>query len=286
MAFDTNRVPSGELRSLISRQGRSIVDMNTHGLETSSFCLAVDRVSKSFGGLTALQDVSLTFADGQITAIIGPNGAGKTTLFNVISGFLNADRGRVLLRGEDVTGLPPHWLVRKGIVRTFQDLRLCYQMTVLDNVLLGLQGQLGENLIRAVLRPSAMVKQCRAHRDEAMELLAFVGLEETAKRLASQLSYGQQNLLSLARALATNGSLLLLDEPTAGVAPQMVDRILEVVTKSVKEGKTVLMIEHNLDAVTAVADTVWVMDAGRQVASGTPNEMWNREDVIHTYLGI
>ena len=248
--------------------------------------MSVDRLSKRFGGIIALDDASLAFPEGQITVVIGPNGAGKTTLFNIISGFLSPNQGKVYLGGEDVTGLSPHRLVKKGIVRTFQDLRLCYQMTVLDNVLLGIQNQIGENLAVALLKTRAMIKQGKTDGEKALGLLEFVGLEDTAGRLASHLSYGQQKLLSLARALATEGDLLLLDEPTAGVAPQMVDRILQVITQIVEGGKTAVMIEHNLDVVTAVASTVWIMDAGRAVASGTPDEMWSREDVIHTYLGI
>jgi ABC-type branched-subunit amino acid transport system ATPase component len=249
-------------------------------------CLFIDRVSKRFGGVAALQDASMRFPEGKVSAVIGPNGAGKTTLFSVISGFLQPDRGRIFLRREEITGLRPDLVVRKGVVRTFQDLYLCQQMTVLDNVLLGMQEQIGDSFLWAVLRPPAMHAQSRVHGGTAMALLEFVGLHDAASRLASQLSYGQQKLLSLARALATEKDVFLLDEPTAGVAPQMVDRIVEVITKIARDGKTVIMIEHNLDAVSAMAHGVWVMDAGRLVAAGTPDEMWNREDVMHTYLGI
>ncbi len=245
------------------------------------FC---EGVCKSFDGVHALSDIRLQLPFSGVTAIIGPNGAGKTTLFNVLTGFIRPDAGRVSFGEQEVTHLPPYRIVRLGIARTFQDLRLITQITVLENVLLARPNQRGETLLAAVLRVGVSAEEAK-NRQEAMRLLRFVGLGEKAMELAGELSYGQQKLLTLATCLATEARIFLLDEPIAGVHPETTEKILGLLCELRDQGKLVVFIEHDLGAVREVADHVIVMGEGRVIAQGPPNEVLERPEILEAYVG-
>jgi len=246
--------------------------------------LRCEGLSKSFDGTHALQNVRLEFPSAGIVAIIGPNGAGKTTLLNVLTGFLRADGGRFFLGERELTRLPPHKISRLGIARTFQDLRLISQVPVLENVLLARPNQKGERLLPALLRYGVAREEARNH-EEAMRWLWFVGLDEKAHEAAGELSYGQQKLLALACCLAAEGRILLLDEPVAGVHPEMISQILDNLRQLREQGRLVVFIEHDIAAVRQVADTVVVMDEGRVIAQGKPNEVLEKPEIIEAYVG-
>ena len=240
-------------------------------------------LSKSFDGVRALDHIDLTFPTAGITAIIGPNGAGKTTLINLLTGFLRPDAGKCFLGGQEITRLSPHEIARLGIARTFQDLRLILQVPVLDNVMLARPLQRGETLLGALLR-IGVAKEESENREAAMVLLRFVGLEERANDLTGKLSYGQQKLLTIACCLATEARLLLLDEPVAGVHPDMVEKIMALMRKLADDGKRILFIEHDISAVRQIADHVIVMDHGRIRAQGPPHEVLENAEVMEAYL--
>lgn len=248
--------------------------------------LELEKVSKSFGGLRAVNDVSATFEAGRITALIGPNGAGKTTLFHLIGGVLRPDTGIIRYKGRRIDGLSPWRVARYGIGRLFQDVRVFNKLTALENVLSAFPHQLGENpLWSLVLRPK-VVQQERQLTHQARQLLQFVGLHEHADAPAESLSYGQQKLLAIARLLAARADALLLDEPTAGVNPEMVKEILALLRQLANNGKLVILIEHNMSVVMDIADWVYFMDEGKIIAEGTPNEVLGNSTVRAAYLGM
>lgn len=246
--------------------------------------LNIKSVNKKFDGTVALDDFSLEISRDSITGIIGPNGAGKTTLFNVITGFLPLDSGEIIYNGKNLSRMPSYKIARTGIVRTFQQLRLITRMTVLDNILLSFQNQAGENLKNTFLFPGQVKKQERKNREKANELLAFMGIEEKAGDLVEDLSYGQQKMVSLACCLASGADLLLLDEPVAGINPETIEKILTVIKKLPEEGKTVILIEHNIEAVIQVCDRVIFMDEGKKIAEGDPESVRHDPAVIEAYL--
>jgi ABC-type branched-subunit amino acid transport system ATPase component len=241
-------------------------------------------LSKSFDGVHAVDGVTVEFPTSGITAIIGPNGAGKTTLLNVLTGFLRPDAGHCFLGAHKTSHLPAHRIARLGVARTFQDLRLINQVSVLENVLLARPNQRGERLVPALFRFGVAAEEERNH-DEAMRLLDFVGLAKQARESARELSYGQQKLLALACCLATDARLLLLDEPVAGVAPEMSSRILELLQKLRNDGKLIVFIEHDIEAVRRVADLVIVMDDGKVIAQGPASDVLERPAIMEAYLG-
>lgn len=243
-----------------------------------------DGLSKSFDGVQALVDLHLVLSSEGIAAIIGPNGAGKTTLINVLTGFIRPDSGRVFFGERDITRLAPHKIARLGIARTFQDLRLILQVPALDNVMLARPNQRGERLFYALTRFGVKKEEAR-NREESMRLLRFVGLDEKADELAGELSYGQQKLLTLACCLATEARVLLLDEPVAGVHPEMAGRILDLLRQLRDHGKLIVFIEHDISAVRQVADVVIVMDEGRIIAQGEPADVLERKEILEAYLG-
>jgi branched-chain amino acid transport system ATP-binding protein len=246
--------------------------------------LRCENLSKSFGGVQALANVSLEFPTTGIVAVIGPNGAGKTTLINVATGFLRPNAGRAILGDCELTGLPAHKIARLGIARTFQDLRLISQVTALENVLVARPNQKGEGLLRALFRFGVAVEEAK-NREAAMHWLQFVGLEEVAKQPAEQLSYGQQKLLTLACCLATEAAILFLDEPVAGVHPKMIERILGLFRELRSLNKLIIFVEHDIASVREVADFVVVMDHGKIIAEGRPSDVLERPEIIEAYVG-
>lgn len=245
----------------------------------------VTDISKDFDGIKALDRLSFELREGELTALIGPNGAGKTTLFNVITGFLKPDRGEIRLHNQRVSGLPPHKVARLGIGRTFQNIRLFPQMTVLENVMLALKYRTGERLLSAVMRSRKMLQEDDNNRAKAEKLLTSVNLLDKRDALGDELSHGQRRLVEISRLLALDPELLLLDEPTAGLFPEMVEQTKKTIVGLKQSGKTVLFIEHNMNVVMEIAERVIVLNHGKLIADGTPKEIQENEAVITAYLG-
>jgi branched-chain amino acid transport system ATP-binding protein len=254
-------------------------------MTSESSGLALDGVTRHFGGHRAVEGVSFRVRPGTITGLIGPNGAGKTTLFNLIAGALRPTAGRIALGERRLDGRPPHRVLRAGVARTFQIPRPFAAMSVLENLMLAGQDQAGERFWTNWLRPGAVAASERALRERARELLAFVGLEALAGAPARVLSGGQRKLLELARALMTAPRLLLLDEPAAGVNPTLVDTIAERIVALNRHGLTVLLIEHNLDLVMRLCRPVLVMAGGRLLLEDDPEAVRRDPRVIEAYLG-
>lgn len=247
--------------------------------------IKVRNLSKEFDGVKALDNVSFELQKGTITALIGPNGAGKTTAFNIITGFLPADKGEVWIRGKRLKGLSPWNIARLGLARTFQNIRLFPQMSVLENLMLALVQSNNEGLGSALLRRCKLMKKELKNEETAIQYLEQAGLEEKREALAQELSHGQRKLLELARALASEPELLLLDEPTAGVFPNMVVEIKKMLGKLRVGGRTILFIEHDMNVVMDISDRVIVLNFGKLIADGTPEEIQKNEAVIEAYLG-
>ncbi len=242
-------------------------------------------VSKSFGGLKAVNQASIDVKYNSITGLIGPNGAGKSTLFNLLSNFLTADEGKVLFEGNPVQNLPPHQIAKLGFLRTFQVARVLSRLTVLENMLLGRQNQVGEHLFSVFLQPQKIRKQERESKEKAMSILESVGLAQKAYDYAGALSGGQRKLLEMARTLMTNPKLILLDEPAAGVNPTLINQICEYILRWNQQGISFLIIEHNMDVIMSLCSHVWVLAEGTNLADGTPEEIQNNKQVLSAYLG-
>lgn len=248
--------------------------------------LRVERVRKAFGGLMAVNDLSLEVWPRTITGLIGPNGAGKTTLFNLISGLYRPDRGKILFRDQQIDGLHPHQVFERGISRTFQVTRELKRMTVLENLMLARPDQLGENLLFTWGRPSRVRGQESEIRDRAIEALEFLELIHLKDEYAGTLSAGQKKLLELARTMMAEPELILLDEPGAGVNPTLMKQLVGYIQGIVKgRGVTIFLIEHDMDLVMSTSDTVIVMNAGMKLAEGTPEEIRRNPQVLEAYLG-
>ncbi len=246
----------------------------------------VAELNKSFGGLTAVRNLSFEIESGKITSLIGPNGAGKTTTFNLISGFLQPDGGRIFFKDREITGLSPNQVIKLGIARTFQDLRLFNKLSVFENVLLGFQDRKGEKLIHAIFGGSGSGEEDKKDRESTFRLLRLVGIDSKAKEQAENLSYGEQKLLTIARLLATDAELLMLDEPFSGIPLGTADRVMIFIRDLVRQGKTIFIIEHNMEAVMGISDRVIVLNFGELIASGTPEQIQENQEVIRVYLGI
>ena len=248
--------------------------------------LRLDALSKSFGGLQAVNDLSFGVKAGTITSLIGGNGAGKTTAFNLITGNLAPDAGHIYFRDARVDGLPPHKVARAGIARGFQELRLFNRLSARDNIEAAVPNQRGESIIRSLIGGSGLKQERKATEARSDALLRDLTIESQADALAERLSYGQQKLLSLGRLLAAEGELLLLDEPTSGLSPSMVEDFCSRMRALTQAGKTILLIEHNVEIVMRLSDWIIVMHQGEKIAEGKPQDVRNNVTVMHTYLGL
>lgn len=243
------------------------------------------KLTKKFGGLIAVNNFDLKVNQGEISSLIGPNGAGKTTVFNVVTGIYQADGGKVIFKGEDLARRKPHQIVEKGIARTFQNIRLFNNMTCLENVMAGQHCRSKEGVGSSIFRTSSQRKEESEIREIAKRRLQQVGLWRYRDELAKNIAYGNQRMLEIARALASNPDLLILDEPSSGLNDKESEDLVKFLKSLLKENLTILLIEHDMNVVMGISDWVTVMDEGKKIAEGKPEEVYHNPIVIEAYLG-
>jgi branched-chain amino acid transport system ATP-binding protein len=256
-------------------------------MSTNGSILSTVSVTKVFGGLMAVSDVSIDVAPKSIVSIIGPNGAGKTTFFNMLTGLYKPTAGRIRFDGGDVTARRPDLITALGVARTFQNIRLFSTMSALENVMVGAHARMDAGLFGSILRTPAVRREEAAIMEKAREMLEYVGLKrDLHEQTAAQLSYGDQRRVEIARALASDPKLLLLDEPTAGMNPQESQRLTDFMDQLRREKDlTILLIEHDMKVVMGVSEHIWVLDHGEKIAEGKPDEIRTNDRVIEAYLG-
>lgn len=284
----TRRVPKATLDSGTGSPAAGLDRLiGQAAVDKTAPLLDIADLTVRFGGLVALRSVSLVVPAGSIVAVIGPNGSGKSTLFNAVTGLVPAQEGRVRFAGADITGLPPHLVLEHGIARTFQNIRLFPNLTVLENILIGMHARLASGMVGAMLRMPANRREEEAAREQALAILATVGpaLLSRADHVVSSLSYADRRRVEIARALASRPKLLLLDEPAAGMDPAETLALGEQIRSLNRLGLSIVLIEHKLDVVVSLADSVAVLDHGEKIAEGTPDQVRRNEEVIRAYLG-
>ncbi len=247
--------------------------------------LELKGITQIFGGVTALNDVSFTVHADQVTGVIGPNGAGKTTLFNIVTGIYQQTSGQVIFEGKDISGIPVERLAARGMVRTFQNIELFGQMTVLENVMVGLHSRSKSGLLACSLKVPWAVKEERRIREEAHEWLRFAGIDDLAEVAASNLPFGRGRMLEIARAMACRPRMILMDEPAAGLNSQETVGLAELIRKIRGMGITVVLVEHDMELVMDICDRIVVLNLGQKLAEGTPREIQDNHEVIAAYLG-
>jgi branched-chain amino acid transport system ATP-binding protein len=247
--------------------------------------LELKGITQIFGGVTALNDVSFSIHADQVTGVIGPNGAGKTTLFNIVTGIYQQTSGQVIFEGSDISGIPVERLAAKGMVRTFQNIELFGQMTVLENVMVGLHSKSKSGLFACSFKAPWAIKEERRIREEAHEWLRFVGIEQLAEVQASNLPFGKGRMLEIARAMACKPRMILMDEPAAGLNSQETVGLAELIRKIRDLGVTVVLVEHDMELVMDICDRIVVLNLGQKLAEGTPREIQDNHEVIAAYLG-
>lgn len=253
---------------------------------SKNFIIKLNKVCKFFGGIKAVDNVSLEFEKGKIIGLIGPNGAGKTTIFNLISGFYRPDKGEIFFNEIRIDGLPPYKIAQLGIGRLFQDVRIFSKLTVLENIMVAFSDPIGEKFYNSLFKFKKLQLIEKQKEEKAKELLEFVELINLQNVLAENLSYGQQKLLSIARLLAMGSEVLLLDEPTSGVHPKLIAKITNLIKKMANQGKTIIFIEHDVNIILEIADWLYLIDEGKVITSGLPHQVLSNKLTKEIYLGI